>query len=83
MYGLAGAVLTGGALSALALGFPAATAAAPSGVDSAQDTADELQRQGFDVVIYKAGTAPLDRCTVSSVRPAQILEQTVYLSANC
>ncbi|MGW4101326.1 hypothetical protein [Mycobacterium sp. NPDC004974] len=83
VYGLAGAALAGGALSALALGFPAATLAAPSGVGSAQDTANELKRQGFDVVIYRAGTAPLDRCTVSSVRPAQILERTVYLSANC
>ncbi|ODR25185.1 hypothetical protein BHQ19_13685 [Mycolicibacterium porcinum] len=83
MYGLAGAVLAGSALSALAVGFPAATSAAPSGVGSAQDTAEELERQGFQVMIYRAGTAPLDRCTVSSVRPAQVLEQTVYLSADC
>ncbi|WP_234793653.1 hypothetical protein [Mycolicibacterium porcinum] len=83
MYGLAGAVLAGSALSALAVGFPAAAPAAPSGVGSAQDTAEELERQGFQVVIYRAGTAPLDRCTVSSVRPAQVLEQTVYLSADC
>ncbi|MGV0812001.1 hypothetical protein ABQF34_08565 [Mycolicibacterium boenickei] len=83
MYGLAGAVLTGGALSALALGFPAETPAAPSGVGSAQDTANELEKQGFAVVIYRAGTAPLDRCTVMSVRPAQTLEHTVYLSASC
>ncbi|MGV0597656.1 hypothetical protein [Mycolicibacterium porcinum] len=83
MYGLAGAVLAGSALSALAVGFPAAAPAAPSGVGSAQDTAEELERQGFQVVIYRAGTTPLDRCTVSSVRPAQVLEQTVYLSADC
>jgi hypothetical protein len=83
MYGLAGAVLAGGALSALAVGFPAGAPAAPSGVGSAQDAADELERQGFQVVIYRAGTAPLDRCTVSSVRQAQVLQQTVYLSANC
>lgn len=83
MYGLAGSVLAGSALSALAVGFPAAAPAAPSGVGSAQDTAEELERQGFQVVIYRAGTAPLDRCTVSSVRPAQVLEQTVYLSADC
>lgn len=83
MYGLTGAVLAGGALSALALGIPASALATPSGVGSAQDTADELERQGFDVIIYRAGTAALDRCTVSSVRPAQILRQTVYLSANC
>ncbi|BBX29559.1 hypothetical protein [Mycolicibacterium alvei] len=83
MYGLTGAVLAGAALSALALNFPAPTLAAPSGVGSAQDTADDLERQGFDVVIYRAGTEALDRCTVSSVRPAQVLRQTVYLSAIC
>lgn len=83
MYGLTGAVLAGGALSALALSFPAVAPASPSGVGSAQDTADELERQGFDVIIYRAGTSALDRCTVSSVRPAQILQRTVYLSANC
>lgn len=83
MYGLAEAVVAGGALSALALGFPAATLAAPSGVGSAQDTADELARQGFDVVIYRSGMASLDRCTVASIRPAQTLKPTVYLSASC
>lgn len=83
MYALTGAVLAGSALSALALSFPAAAPASPSGVGSAQDTANELERQGFDVIIYRAGTAALDRCTVSSVRPAQILQRTVYLSANC
>ncbi|WP_234711971.1 hypothetical protein [Mycolicibacterium setense] len=83
VYGLAGAVLAGGALSAMALGFPAAAPAAPSGVGSAQDTADELERRGYDVVIDQTGTAPLDRCTVSSVRPARFLERTVYLSAHC
>lgn len=83
MYGLAGAVLAGGALSALALGFPAATPAAPSGVRSAQDTADELERQGFDVVIYRDGAGALDRCTVTSLRPARSLDRTVYLSAKC
>jgi hypothetical protein len=83
VYELGSAVAAGGALSALALGFPAATLASPSGVGSAQDTANELERQGFEVVIYRAGTAPLDRCTVSSVRPAQALKQTVYLAARC
>ncbi|MFN6543471.1 hypothetical protein [Mycolicibacterium nivoides] len=83
MYGLTGAVLAGGALSALALGFPATTLAAPSGVGSAQDTADELERQGYDVVIYRDGMAALDRCTVTSLRPARTLHQTVYLSAKC
>ncbi|WKG02368.1 hypothetical protein [Mycolicibacterium sp. HK-90] len=83
MHGVAGAVLTGGALSALTLGFPAEAPAAPSGVGSAQDAVNQLEKQGFSVVIYRAGTDPLDRCTVASVRPAQTLEPTVYLSANC
>lgn len=83
VYELAGAVLAGGALSAMALGFPAAAPAAPLGVGSAQDTADELEGLGYDVVIDRTGTAPLDRCTVRSVRPSQSAPRTVYLSAHC
>ncbi len=83
VHGLTGAMLTGGALSALTLGFPAVAPAAPSGIGSAQDAVNELENQGFAVVIYRAGTKPLDRCTIASVRPAQAPDRTVHLSANC
>lgn len=92
------ATIAGGALIALALGDPAGANAAPSGIGSAQDTVDELESNGYGVVVNKLGAAPLDRCTVDSVRPGetiirpvragsdvvhQIVYQTVYLTAKC
>lgn len=87
MYGLAVGLgwtaLTGGALSALTLGMPAALSAAPNGVGSALDTVIELQRMGYHVVLDRQGPAPLDRCTVDSVRPVPVDSQTVLLTARC
>jgi hypothetical protein len=92
------AVVSGGAFLALALGLPAAAQAAPSGIGSAQDTVNELEHNGFKVVLNKMGAAPLDHCTVDSVRPgatvtrlvqkgnemvSQTVYQTVYLTAKC
>ena len=72
--------------------------AAPSGIGSAQDTVNELENNGFKVVLNKMGAGPLDHCTVDSVRPGetvtrpvqsgnelvnQIVYQTVYLTAKC
>jgi hypothetical protein len=86
------------AFIALALGLPAGAQAAPSGIGSAQDTVDELEHSGYKVVLNKLGTAPLDHCSVDSVRPGetvtqlvraggelvnQIVDQTVYLTAKC
>ncbi len=92
------ATIAGGAFIALALGFPAGAQAAPSGIGSAQDTVDELEHNGFKVVLNKLGTAPLDHCTVDSVLPGEtvthavksgtevvsrVVYQTVYLTAKC
>ena len=90
------AIIAGGVFVALALGFPATAAAAPSGIGSAQDTVDELENHGFNVVLSKMGPGPLDHCTVDSVRPGTtvihpvrnggdvvdlVIYQTVYLTA--
>jgi hypothetical protein len=92
------AAIAAGALIALALELPAGAQAAPSGIGSAQDTVNELEDNGFKVVLNKMGTGPLDHCTVDSVRPGetvtrpvqhggelvnQIVYQTVYLTAKC
>ena len=92
------ATIAGGTFVALALGPPASAVAAPSGIGSAQDTVHELENSGFKVVLNKMGAAPLDHCTVDSVRPGetvtrsvqsgnelvnQIVYQTVYLTAKC
>jgi len=90
--------IAGGAFIALAMALPAAAQGAPSGIGSAQDTVDELENHGFNVVLNKMGPGPLDHCTVDSVRPGltvirpvrnggdlvnQIVYQTVYLTAKC
>ena len=64
----------------------------------AQDAVNELEDNGFKVVLNKMGAGPLDHCTVDSVRPGatvtrpvqnggglvnQIVYQTVYLTAKC
>jgi hypothetical protein len=87
-----------GTCVALTLGLPVGAQAAPSGVGSAQDTVNELENNGYQVVLKKVGTAPLDHCTVDSVRPGemvthavaaggdfvtQVVYQTVYLTAKC
>jgi hypothetical protein len=92
------AAIAAGAFVALAVGFAASAQAAPSGIGSAQDAVNELEDNGFNVVVKKVGAAPLDHCTVDSVRPVgpvirpvqngtdlvnQIVYQTVYLTAKC
>jgi hypothetical protein len=87
-----------GTCFAVALGLPVSADAAPSGVGSAQDTVNELENNGYKVVVNKLGSGPLDRCAVDSVRPGEmvthaaaaggdfvsrIVYQTVYLTAKC
>ena len=52
------ATIAGGAFIALALGLPAGAQAAPSGIGSAQDTVNELEDNGFKVVLNKMGASP-------------------------
>jgi hypothetical protein len=95
---LTSAVIAAGVVVALAIWLPAGAQAVPSGVGSAQDAVNELEDNGFNVVVKKIGAGPLDHCTVDSVRPVgpvirpvqngtelvnQIVYQTVYLTAKC
>ncbi|KAA0080588.1 hypothetical protein CIW52_23590 [Mycolicibacterium sp. P9-64] len=53
---------------------------APAGfaaAESAQDTINRLQSEGYTVTIDKIGTAPIDQCTVTSVRNPQSVSQLV------
>lgn len=92
------ATVAAGAVIALAVGLPARAQAAPSGIGSAQDTVNELEDNGFKVVLNKMGAGPLDHCTVDSVRQGervtrlvqsdselvnQIVYQTAYLTVKC
>jgi hypothetical protein len=85
-------------LLAVNLALAAPALAAPT-VGTAQDTVNELQANGFKVILNKVGGAPLDRCTVSAVRPGEpitepvtagggsltqkVLYTTVYVTAIC
>jgi hypothetical protein len=65
-------VIAAGAIAAAAaVGLAGAAEAAPSGPVTATETVGNLQAQGFQVILNKIGTAPLDQCVVSAVRPGQ------------
>ncbi|MCX2933024.1 hypothetical protein ORI20_22385 [Mycobacterium sp. CVI_P3] len=53
---------------------PAATAWAEQ---SAQETINQLQQQGYTVNIDRIGTGPLSKCVVTSVRNPQTVTQWV------
>ena len=63
--------IAAGAIATAALGLAGAAGAAPSGAPDASQTVSQLQAHGFDVIVNKLGTAPLDQCVVSAVRPGQ------------
>jgi hypothetical protein len=63
--------IAAGAIATAALGLAGAAGAAPSGSVDASQTVNQLQARGFDVIVNKLGTAPLDQCVVSAVRPGQ------------
>jgi NADPH:quinone reductase-like Zn-dependent oxidoreductase len=64
-------VIAGGAIVTAALGLAGAAAAAPSRAGDASQVVGGLQARGFDVIVNRVGTAPLDQCVVSAVRPGQ------------
>ena len=66
--------------AAVAVGVCAAIAA-PAGLASAEETAQEtisrLQSEGYTVNIDRIGTAPIDQCVVTNVRTPQQVTQWV------
>ena len=64
-------VIAAGVIAAAALGLAGAAGAAPSVAVDASQTLSQLEARGFDVIVNKLGTAPLDQCVVSAVRPGQ------------
>jgi hypothetical protein len=93
------ATLAASGLAAATLGLAAPAVAAPSGPGSAQDTVNQLQANGYKVILNKVGGAPLSQCTVTSVRSGEqitqpvtagsgnltekVLYTTVYVTATC
>ena len=88
-----------GGLVALSVVLAAPSLAMPTPVGSAQDIVRSLEASGFQVIVNAAGTAPLDRCAVTAIRPgpkiaesadgvqADALEKpaytTVYVDIKC
>ena len=68
--------ITAGALSAAALALAAAAAAAPSGPSSVDQTVNQLQADGYTVIVNKVGAASVNQCTVAAVRPGQTYSRT-------
>lgn len=73
-FGIAAAMVSGA--TAAIIGMAAPAAAAPSGPGSAQQTINELQAQGYTVIVNRIGTAPLDQASVVAVRPGQTYSRT-------
>jgi hypothetical protein len=68
-------VLAGGLTGAF-LGLAAPADAAPTGPGNAQDTINQLQADGYNVIVNRIGTTPLDQATVVAVRPGQTYSRT-------
>jgi hypothetical protein len=85
------ATAVAGSLFGLAAGTAGQALAAPTGAGSALDTVQSLENSGYSVVVNKVGGAPLELCTVDSIRPGRttdirlnhVVLQPVYLTANC
>jgi hypothetical protein len=73
-------------------------AAAPSGAGSALAVVGSLERNGYKVILNRTGTAPLQECEVTAVRPGREITEfdtvgddrqfvttymTVYVDARC
>jgi hypothetical protein len=96
-FAIGAVVVCGVAAATLALAAP--VLAAPTGAASAADTVNELQANGYKVILNKVGGAPLSQCTVTSIRPGQqitepvtagggnltdkVLFTTVFVTTNC
>ena len=73
-FGIAAAMVSGAAAAIIGLAAPAA--AAPAGPGSAQQTIDQLQAQGYKVIVNRVGNSPLDQATEVAVRPGQTYSRT-------
>ena len=65
------------AVTAAAFGVLTAPAGPAWADESAQDTINRLQKEGYSVTIDKIGTGPISSCVVTSVRNPQTMTQWV------
>lgn len=65
-----------GGTAAVLIGLAAPAFAAPSGPGNAQETINNLQAQGYTVIVNRTGTTPLASATVVAVREGQTYSRT-------
>jgi hypothetical protein len=70
------ATVVAGGLTAAVLGLAAPAGAAPTGPGNAQDTINQLQADGYNVIVNRVGSTPLEQATVVAVRPGQTYSRT-------
>ena len=70
------ATVAASGLAAAILGFAAPASAAPTGPGGAQDTISQLESQGYNVIVNRVGSTPLDQASVVAVRPGQTYSRT-------
>ena len=68
--------LAAGTLASAALGLAGTASAAPSGPSSVEAMVSQLRAQGYAVILNRTGTAPVDQCNVTEVRPGQTFSRT-------
>ncbi|MDT5363453.1 MAG: hypothetical protein QOC69_5215 [Mycobacterium sp.] len=64
-------------LIAAAMGSAGLASAAPTGSVNAATTIQDLQANGYRVILNKVGAEPLSVCHVTSIRPGQPVTETV------
>jgi len=67
------------AATALMLAPAAHAAAQPVQPGNAQQTIDQLESEGYDVILDRVGSAPINQCIVTSVRNPQEVTQTLVV----
>jgi hypothetical protein len=69
-------VSTLAALAAASIGLTAPAHGAPAGPSSVDGTIQQLQAEGFEVIVNRIGDAARDECTLRAVRPGQTYSRT-------
>ncbi|AQA04388.1 hypothetical protein BVC93_20380 [Mycobacterium sp. MS1601] len=76
------AVTVAGALSVAVLGMAAPAAAAPTAASNAVQAIDDLEAQGYQVIVNRLSDRPLDQATVVSVGKGATFTHTDANAAN-
>lgn len=70
------ATVAASALAAATIGLAAPALAAPTGPGNAEQTIEQLQSQGYNVIVNRLGNTPLDQANVVGVREGQTYTRT-------